>query len=219
MKRLAVLISGRGRNLEAIIRHCRAGHIPAELALVISNRADAGGLLTARAAGIATQVIAHDGYASRVDFDAALATALDSVAPDAVALAGFMRILTPAFIAQFQGRLLNIHPSLLPEYPGLHTHRRVLEDGQRRHGATVHFVSDALDGGPAVLQGGVAVTPEDTEQTLAMRVLQQVELKIFPQALSWLLRGDLQLRGAQVLFRGQALAAPLRLDDLEDEFC
>lgn len=218
MKRLAVLISGSGRNLGALIRHCEAGHIPARITTVIANRGDAYGLQRARQAGIATRVLAHGDYPSREAFDAALAAALDAAEPDAVALAGFMRILTPGFIARFSGRLLNIHPSLLPKYPGLQTHRRALEAGDTEHGATVHFVSEDVDGGPAILQSAVRVQPDDTEESLADRVMQEVELKIYPQAVAWLLRGELALRRNRVVFRDRVLDAPLGAEALEPCF-
>ena len=163
-------------------------------------------------------MLAHGSYASREAFDAALADAIEAVQPQAVALAGFMRILTPAFIERFRGRLLNIHPSLLPRYPGLHTHRRVLEAGDREHGATVHFVTEELDGGPRIVQGSLSVSPDDTVTSLADRVMQQIERRIYPQAIQWLLRGDVQLTDAAAYWRGAPLSEPLGLDDLESPF-
>lgn len=218
MKNLVVLISGQGRNLQALIDHCAAGHIPARIAAVISNRADAAGLQRAQRAGIATQVVPHSAYASREAFDAALAEAIDAHAPDVLALAGFMRILTPAFTRRYQGRALNIHPSLLPRHPGLNTHAAALAAGDAQHGATVHFVTEALDGGAPVLQGAFTVGADDSASTLAERVMQEVELKIYPQAIAWLLRGELALQGKEAFFRGQALSAPLTLDALEEVF-
>lgn len=218
MKNLVVLISGQGRNLQALIEHCAAGHIPARIAAVISNRADAPGLQRAEQAGIATQAVDHKAYASREAFDAALMQAIDSFAPDVLALAGFMRILTPAFTQHYEGRALNIHPSLLPRHKGLKTHEAVIAAAELEHGATVHFVTAALDGGPLVLQGAFTVPPQASATVLAERVMQDVELKIFPQAISWLLRDELALRGGQAIWRGHALSAPRTLDDLEEAF-
>lgn len=218
MKNLVVLISGQGRNLQALIEHCAAGHIPARIAAVISNRADAPGLQRAAQAGIATQVVPHAAYASREAFDAALAAAIDGYAADVLALAGFMRILTPAFTRRYQGRALNIHPSLLPRHPGLKTHAAVLAAGDTWHGASVHFVTEALDGGPCVLQGAFTVAPDDSASVLAERVMQNIELKIFPQALAWLARGELRLCAGAAEFRGATLAQPLTLSALEPDF-
>lgn len=218
MKNLVVLISGQGRNLQALIEHCAAGHIPARIAAVISNRADAYGLVRAQQAGIATQVVSHRDYTSREAFDAALMQAIDAYAPDALALAGFMRILTPQFTTHYEGRALNIHPSLLPRHPGLKTHEAVIAAGDAEHGATVHFVTAALDGGPSVLQGAFTVPPQAASSELAERVMQDIELKIFPQALSWLLRGELCLRDGAAVLRGQTLSVPRTLNDLEQAF-
>ena len=218
MKNLVVLISGQGRNLQTLIEHCAAGHIPARIAAVISNRADAYGLVRAQQAGIATQVVSHHDYASREAFDAALMQAIDAHAPDALALAGFMRILTPQFTAHYAGLALNIHPSLLPRHPGLKTHQAVIAAGDAEHGATVHFVTAALDGGPCVLQGAFTVPLQSSSTVLAERVMQDIELKIFPQALAWLLRGELRLHDGAAVLRGQTLSAPRTLDDLEQPF-
>ena len=218
MKNLVVLISGQGRNLQALIEHCAAGHIPARLAAVISNRADAPGLQRAQHAGIATQVVDHRAYASREAFDAALMQAIDTFAPDALALAGFMRILTPAFTQYYEGRALNIHPSLLPRHKGLKTHEAVIAAGEREHGATVHFVTAALDGGPLVLQGAFTVPPQASATVLAEQVMHEVELKIFPQAIKWLLQGELGLCDGAAVWRGQALKAPRTLSDVEKVF-
>lgn len=219
MKRLVVLISGQGRNLAALIDHCAAGNIPAQIVAVISNRPEAAGLTKARAAGIATAVIDHRSYADRASFDAALRAAIDAYAPDALILAGFMRILTPEFTRHYFGRALNIHPSLLPAHPGLHTHRAVLAAGDAEHGASVHFVTEALDGGPVVLQGAFKCGPEDTEQSLSERVMNLVELKIYPQAVAWLVTGQLQLQAdSTVVFRGAPLLQPATLDDLDTVF-
>ena len=169
---------------------------------VISNRPDAGGLEWARAQGIATRVVDHKQHASREDFDRALAEAIDEQAPQLVLLAGFMRVLTPAFIARYPRRILNIHPALLPSFPGLHTHRRALEAGVKVHGATVHVVTEALDAGPIVAQGVVPVMAGDTEEALAERVLA-VEHRIYPQAVRWFVEGRIEfVAGDAVQVRG-----------------
>lgn len=186
-KNIVILISGRGSNMEAIV----AAAIPgARIAAVISNRPDAAGLNFAAERGIPTRVVDHKAYPSREAFDAALAEAIDALAPDLVVLAGFMRVLTDAFVSRYSGRLLNIHPSLLPSFPGLHTHRRALETGVRVHGTTVHFVTPTLDCGPIVVQAVVPVLPDDDEATLAARVLVQ-EHRIYPQAVRWFVEGRL----------------------------
>ena len=216
--RLVVLISGRGRNLQALIEAQRDGRIPAEFAAVVCNRAEAAGLDHARAAGIPCEVVPHTQYPSRVAFDAALAETLRRLRPDIVALAGFMRILTDGFVREFEGRMLNIHPSLLPKYPGLDTHRRAVEAGDAEHGATVHFVTPTLDSGPAVIQGGVALRPGEGAEALADRVMEEVELKIYPQALAWMARGELKLDAGAAAWRGRRLHRPLSLQDLEEAF-
>ena len=181
--RVGVLISGRGSNMIALVEAARAAEYPADIICVVSNRADAAGLNYAASHGIATKVIDHKAFATREDFDAALNDYLQSQNLDLIACAGFMRILTPALIAAWQGRMINIHPSLLPAYKGLHTHERALADGARIHGCTVHFVTNELDDGPIILQAEVAVKPGDTPDTLAARVLKQ-EHRIYPQALA-----------------------------------
>ena len=216
--RLVVLISGRGRNLRALIEAVADRRIDAELVAVISNRADAEGLAYARDAGIATEVVAHGDYSTRADFDAALANCLRRHAPDIVALAGFMRVLGDDFVREFSGRMLNIHPSLLPKYPGLHTHRRALEAGDTEHGATVHFVTLEVDGGARVIQGAFKCTAQDDEARLAERVMQEVELHIYPQAVCWMARGELRLVDGAAHFRGAPLAQPLSMQQLEDAF-
>ena len=199
MKKLVILISGRGSNMEAIVR----AQIPgAEVAAVIANRPDAAGLAFAVDHGIVTQVVDHKAYPSREAFDAALADAIDAYRPDLVVLAGFMRVLTDAFVARYAGRLLNIHPSLLPSFPGLHTHRKAIEAGVRVHGATVHFVTPTLDCGPVVIQAAVPVLPGDDEATLARRVLEQ-EHRIYPQAVRWFVDGRLTLTDGRVLVQGE----------------
>lgn len=185
MKSIVLLVSGRGSNMEAIVRAA----IPSvRVAAVISNRPDASGLVFARAHGIATEVVDHKAFADRATFDAELARVIDAHAPDLVVLAGFMRVLTDAFVRRYEGRLLNIHPSLLPAFPGLHTHRRALEAGVKVHGATVHFVTPELDCGPIVIQAVVPVQAEDDEASLAARVLAQ-EHRIYPQAVQWFVEG------------------------------
>ena len=216
--RLVVLISGRGRNLQALIEAQRAGRIPAQFAAVISNRADASGLDYARDAGIPAEVLPHAQFPSRAAFDAALAERLRALRADIVVLAGFMRILTDGFVREFEGRMLNIHPSLLPKYAGLDTHRRALEAGDAEHGATVHFVTPTLDSGPSVIQGRFSVQPEDDAATLAERVMERIELKIYPQAVAWMARGELQLQDGAAVLRGRRLASPATLADLEEAF-
>ena len=202
MKRIAVLISGQGSNLGAIVRASVAQDWPGRVAAVISNRADARGLQFAQAQGIATAVLDHKAYADRAAFDAALAETIDRFAPDLVVLAGFMRILTPAFVARYEGRMLNVHPSLLPSFSGLHTHRRALEEGCKVHGATVHFVSAELDHGPIVAQAVVPVLAGDDEAALAERVLA-AEHVLYPRAVRWFLEGALELKDGRVTHRGQ----------------
>jgi phosphoribosylglycinamide formyltransferase-1 len=216
--RIVVLISGQGRNLQALLQACADGRVDGRIVGVISNRADAVGLVRAREAGVATLVIPRTGFDSREAFDQALSAAIDAWAPQLVLLAGFMRVLTAGFVQRYRGRLLNIHPSLLPRHPGLHTHRRVIECADAEHGATVHFVTEDLDGGPAIIQGRVRVLPQDTPDTLADRVMQDVELKIYPQAVAWMARGELCLDQARAVFRGGPLHHPLTLADLEAPF-
>ena len=187
LPRLVVLISGRGRNLQAIVDATRSGRLRAEVALVLSNRSDAPGLDYARAAGIPTQVIRHQDHADRASFDAQMLAVIEPLQPALVVLAGFMRILTPPFIRALQGRLVNIHPSLLPLYPGLNTHARALQAGDAEHGASVHWVTEELDGGPVIAQGRVRIEPGDTPETLGQRVLEQVEVRLYPEVLQQLL--------------------------------
>lgn len=197
MKRIVILISGRGSNLQAIAERCAEQGWPAQVVAVVANRPDAAGLAWAAARGIATAVVDHRGFASREAFDAALAEVVDGHAPDLVALAGFMRILGDDFVRRYAGRMLNTHPSLLPAFPGLHTHRRALEAGCQVVGATVHFVTPALDHGPIVMQGVVPVRPGDDEQSLAERVLA-VEHVIYPLSVRWFVEGRLRIDGARV---------------------
>ena len=197
MKNLVILISGRGSNMEAILRASTAEHWPVKIAAVISNKADASGLKTAAAAGIATAVVEHKHYPDRDSFDTALAKVIDEHAPDLVVLAGFMRILTPGFVQRYHGRLLNIHPSLLPSFPGLATHQQAIDAGVKFHGATVHFVTPVLDHGPIVEQAVVPVMDDDTEDSLAARVLQQEHI-IYPRAVRDILEGRAWLDGERV---------------------
>lgn len=218
MKRVVVLISGGGRNLQALLDAGTDGRLGARIVAVISNRADAYGLERARAAGVAAQALPHADFPSREAFDDALAELIESHRPDIVVMAGFMRVVGAAFVRRFLGRMINIHPSLLPRHPGLKTHQKVVEAGDREHGATVHFVTEELDGGPAIIQGQFSVSAQDTSETLAERVMQDIELKIYPQAVAWMARDTLELRDGRVWSDGRPLAAPRKLDDLETEF-
>ncbi len=210
MKRVVVLISGQGRNLQALIEAQQKNILGATIVAVISNRADAQGLERAHAASIPAEVVPHVAYAERAEFDQALAQAIERYAPDLIVMAGFMRVVGLDFIHRFRGRMINIHPSLLPKYPGLNTHQRALEAGDAEHGATVHFVTEELDGGPALIQGRLRVQAQDTVQSLAERVMLEIETKIYPQAIAWLARG--------VLEWGRPLIHPRGLQDLEPEF-
>ncbi len=189
-KRIVILISGRGSNMEAIVQRCAEQRWPAQVVAVVANRPDAAGLAFAASRGIATAVVDHKAHATREDFDAALAQVVDGCAPDLVVLAGFMRILGAAFVQRYEGRLLNVHPSLLPAFPGLHTHRRALQAGCKAVGATVHLVTVALDHGPIVMQSVVPVRPGDDETSLAARVLA-TEHVIYPQSVRWFVEGKL----------------------------
>lgn len=191
-KRLVILISGSGSNLQAFIDQCANGKLKAHIAAVISNKAEAYGLVRAEKAGINTHVIKHGDYANRESFDAALADLVDSYQADAVILAGFMRILTPVFVDRFHGRLLNIHPSLLPKYPGLNTHQRAIDAKDSHSGASIHFVTAELDGGPVILQAEQSIEAHDTADTLAAKVLQKEHI-IYPMATQWLLTRRLKL--------------------------
>ena len=201
------LISGTGSNLAALLRACAQAGLPLEMRAVISNRADAGGLAIAEAAGVATDCLRHTDFPTREAFDAELRRRIDSYRPRLVLLAGFMRILTAETVAHYHGRMLNIHPSLLPALPGLHTHRRALEQGVAEHGASVHFVTGELDGGPVILQARVPVRDADNPESLAARVLEQ-EHVIYPMAAEWFARGRLQLRDNAVWMDGKPLRSP-----------
>lgn len=193
-----MLISGSGSNLQALIDACAAPSFPARIALVISNKDDAYGLKRAEKAGIPTQIIRHKDYPTREAFDRALSDALRAAAVECVCLAGFMRILTPEFVTAWQNRLLNIHPSLLPAFPGLHTHERAIETGVRFAGCTVHFVRAEMDVGPIIIQAAVPVSQDDTPETLAARVLEQ-EHRCYPQALKWWAEGKLTIEKEKVM--------------------
>lgn len=203
---VVVLLSGTGGNLQAMIDSFQGPDQPARISAVISNRADAFGLQRARDAGIDTRVLDHTGYADRETFDAALIELVDSFAPNLVVLAGFMRILTAGFVRHYQGRLLNIHPSLLPRHKGLHTHQRALDACDAEHGCTVHFVTEELDGGPLVVQSVIAVEPDDSPTSLAKRVHVQ-EHRIYPLAVRWFAEGRLSLGAEGALLDGQLIAA------------
>ncbi|MCX2889609.1 phosphoribosylglycinamide formyltransferase [Pseudomonas sp. DCB_BI] len=203
---VVVLLSGSGSNLQALIDSSKAADSPVRIRAVVSNRADAFGLQRAAAAGIDSAVLDHTQFDGREAFDAALMARIDGFAPDLVVLAGFMRILSGDFVRHYQGRLLNIHPSLLPRYKGLHTHRRALEAGDAEHGCSVHFVTEELDGGPLVVQAVVPVAPDDTVESLAQRVHQQEHL-IYPLAVRWFAEGRLRLGEQGALLDGQPLPA------------
>lgn len=198
---VVILISGRGTNLQSVIDEVHAGRLPLDIRAVMSNNPDAEGLARARAANLHTEVVNHRAYPDRAAFDDALRQAIDRHEPKLVVLAGFMRILGRAFIEHYAGRLINIHPSLLPKYPGLDTHARALAAGEREHGASVHFVTPAVDAGPIVAQAVVPVLPGDTSETLAERVLKE-EHRIYPLALRWFAEGRLSIRDGRVLLDG-----------------
>ncbi|GKW15947.1 phosphoribosylglycinamide formyltransferase [Pectobacterium actinidiae] len=193
MKNIVVLISGHGSNLQALIDACKNGRLKGKIAAVFSNNAEAYGLERAQNADIPTCVLNPKDFADRAAFDAALANEIKQYEPALVILAGYMRILSPEFVAQFAGKMLNIHPSLLPKYPGLHTHRKALENGDREHGTSVHFVTDELDGGPLILQAKVPVFSDDTEESLSERVKTH-EHTIYPMVINWFLNGRLVMR-------------------------
>ena len=197
MKNIVILISGRGSNMEAIVKACAAEGWPARIAAVISNRPDAAGLQFAASHGVATAVVDHKAFPDRESFDAELARVIDGFEPDLVVLAGFMRILTPGFTRHYEGRMLNIHPSLLPAFPGLHTHERAIEAGCRFAGATVHFVTAELDHGPMVAQAVVPVLDGDDAAALAARVLK-LEHRMYPAAVRWFVSGQIAVEGSRV---------------------
>lgn len=210
MLKIAVLISGSGSNLQAIMDAITSGVLKAEICGVLSNRADAYGLVRAQQRHIPTALIAHGDFPDREAFDRAMQARIDAWQPDVVVLAGFMRILTPGFVQHYAGRLLNIHPSLLPKYKGLHTHRRALEAGDAEHGCSVHFVTAELDGGPVVAQAVVPVKAGDTETELAQRV-HKSEHCLYPQVLVWMAEGSLQFRNGQPVYLDEQMHTPLRV--------
>jgi phosphoribosylglycinamide formyltransferase-1 len=197
-----VLVSGSGTNLQALLDGAADGSLGAEVAGVVSNRPGAYALERARAAGVATQVVDHTAFPDRESYDAVLAEAVAAFRPDLVVLAGYMRIMTPEFVARFHGRMINVHPSLLPAFPGLHTHRKAIEAGCRIHGTTVHFVTEDLDAGPIIAQAATGIAPEDTPETLARRV-QSLEHRILPQAVRWFAEDRLTVRDGRVQLAGE----------------
>lgn len=204
----AILISGSGSNLQSFIDQAASGAIDLDLCIVFSNRPDAYGLVRAREAGIPTECLEHGNYPDRETFDRAVAAVLDAYDPDLIVLAGFMRILSPWIVQHYAGRVLNIHPALLPAYPGLDTHQRVLDAGERWHGSTVHFVTEELDGGPRILQGRLAVDPNESADELCNRV-QALEHQIYPQAAGWFGQGRLELRDGAAWLDGERLDEPV----------
>ncbi len=211
MTRVAILISGSGTNLQAFIDAVADGSLDVEIPVVVSNRPDAYGLARARDASIPTECVKNEDFPDRVAFDQALASSLERHKPDLLILAGFMRILTSAFVKRFEGRILNIHPALLPKYPGLHTHQRAIDAGERWHGSTVHFVTEELDAGPMILQGRVPVLSDDTESLLSARV-QAVEHKIYPEAAALFASGRLEFRNGESWLDGSRLDEPLQFN-------
>jgi len=216
---IVILISGRGSNLQAIIDKTAEGELPIDIRAVISNRPDATGLAHARQAGLETRIIDHTAYEDRETFDQALQACIDNYRPGLVILAGFMRILTPGFINHYRGRILNIHPSLLPDFPGLNTHQRALDAGSREHGASVHFVTEDTDGGPVVVQAHVAIGKDDTADNLATRVLEQ-EHRLYPQAIRWFAEGRIFLdENGHIQLDGNLLEQPKTLSAGSQTLC
>jgi len=206
---VVILISGTGSNMQRIAQLAANNELSVDVRAVISDRADAKGLLTAASMGITTRNISPKSFADRSQYDVALSELIESFAPELILLAGFMRILTPAFTQKFAGRLLNIHPSLLPKYPGLHTHQRALDAGDKEHGASVHFVTEELDGGPIVIQATVPVLSDDSESVLAQRVLKQ-EHQIYPEAIRLFASGRLRYADHKAWLDDQELVCPLQ---------
>jgi phosphoribosylglycinamide formyltransferase-1 len=206
--RLAIVISGRGSNMLAIARACAAGSIAARVVLVVADRPEAGGIQSARDLQLPVAVVTARDYAERPQFEHALRAAIDASGAQLVVLAGFMRILSPEFAAAYAGRMLNIHPALLPSYPGLHTHERVLAAGDKVHGCSVHLVTGVLDGGPVILQARVPVLPGDTPATLSARVQQQEHI-IYPEVIGWIAAGRLTVHGTTLQLDGRPLDGPV----------
>jgi phosphoribosylglycinamide formyltransferase 1 len=213
---IVILISGRGSNMRALIARSQAADAAYSVAAVLSDRADAEGLEVARQLGIEARAVPRPAGSERAGYDRVLAAAITEYSPSLIALAGFMRILSAEFVDRFAGRILNIHPSLLPKYAGLHTHRRALEASETEHGVTVHFVTEQLDGGPPVLQARVPVLPGDTESTLSQRVLIQEHI-IYPLAVNWFCQGRLRCEAGKALLDGRPLPMPVQISDVEPE--
>jgi phosphoribosylglycinamide formyltransferase-1 len=211
-KPIVVLISGRGSNMRALIEQSRSPDAPYAVCKVLSDKPDAGGLEAARVLGVPAQALSAGKQPDRAAYDRGLAAAVRECSPSLIALAGYMRILSAPFVAEFAGRILNIHPSLLPKYPGLHTHRRALQARESEHGATVHFVTEELDGGPPVVQGRVAVAADDDERSLAARV-QVMEHRIYPLAVRWFCEGRLRYDAEQAWLDGRPLKQPVEYAD------
>ena len=213
MAKAVVLISGSGSNLQAFIDQIQSDNLALEIALVISNKSDAYGLERAHKANIPTKVINHKDYQSRLAFDQALMSAIDIIAPEIVILAGFMRILTPEFVTNYTNRLINIHPSLLPKYPGTNTHQRVLDANDQWHGASIHFVVPEVDAGPIILQGRLAVASEDTQSSLQQRI-QRIEHQIYPLAVQWFIEKRLTINNNKVLLDDETSSEQLQTFEL-----
>lgn len=211
MLSIVVLISGSGSNLQAIMDRIAKDKLDAKIELVLSNRADAYGLTRAADAGIETRVIDHKQFDSREQFDQAMIKEIDPCQPDLIVLAGFMRILSTAFVTHYTGRMINIHPALLPAYKGLHTHQRALEDGVSHHGASVHYVTAELDSGAVILQGRVPVLADDTEEALQQRV-HKIEHVIYPEVVTWFAQKRLMYQNNQALLDGEVLSQPVIID-------
>lgn len=204
MKKIVVLISGGGSNLQSLIDGCHNGSIRGKIVAVISNQSNAYGLVRAQAAEIPAVCLSNKDYAHRDEYDAALLSTIAQYQPDLVVLAGFMRILTPAFVKEFTGKMLNIHPSLLPKYPGLHTHRKAMENGDNQHGTSVHFVTEELDGGPVILQASIPLSAQDTEDNVVERIKAQEHI-IYPIAVNWFVSERLQMIGNKAILDGHIL--------------
>jgi phosphoribosylglycinamide formyltransferase 1 len=214
-ERIVILISGRGSNMRALVEQSRDPAMGCEVAAVLADKPGAGGLAIASNLGVPAELVVAAPSISRVRYDEQLAAALEPYAPSLIVLAGFMRILSPEFVARYEGQILNIHPALLPKYPGLHTHQRALEARETEHGATVHFVTAELDAGPAVIQARVRVEPEDDAETLAARV-QGLEHRIYPLAVRWYCTGRLRYANGQAWLDGERLAGPMIYSGAED---
>lgn len=213
MKKLVVLISGSGTNLQAIIDAIEDGSLKASLEAVISNKSDVSGLERARKHGADAITINHKNFVDRSAFDHAMATNIDHYQPDLVVLAGFMRILTPEFVNRYHGKMLNVHPSRLPLFKGLKTHQRALDAGEKTHGSSIHFVTAELDGGPVILQSSVNVHPDHSSETLANDV-QLTEYMLYPLAIRWFCEGNISLNGEKVVYNGQIMQKPLQLHEV-----